>query len=401
MKKNGLLISLAIVLVVILAACARPAPAPAPAPAPTPAAPKPTTAAPVAPKPTTAAPAPSPSPAAAAPIKLRWATWIPASGDAAWAASWGPKELEKRSGGRIKVELYYAGTLLPIKTILEGISTGVADMGHFLPTYTPGKVPLLTVIQQPVAAPDFWDGFQALNELVKLPEIQAELDANNIVYTGVAAAASNQRIITRTPVKTIKDLAGKKINSQSLGPELLTAMGIVTTMIPSMEIYDALQKGTIDGILSMAAGVTTYKHYEVAKYWYDLPLGTSVFMGAMNKNSFSKLPPDLQKLVVDLIPEVGLANYGVNAALGNDRLFETEIKPKVTVTQPTAEDVATLMKLVKESAWAQWVKDTKSPAAQKVLDTWVQLNAKFHAMQHPTLKQMEDKFGAYYDLPRK
>ncbi|MFC1916426.1 TRAP transporter substrate-binding protein DctP, partial [Chloroflexota bacterium] len=259
-----------------------------------------------------------------------------------------------------------------------------------------------TVIQQPVAAPDLWSGGPALTDLVKLPEIKAELDANNVVFIGVGGAANSQRIITKPPVKSIADLAGLKINSQSLSPELLNAMGITTTMIPSMEIYDAFAKGTIDGLLSMAAGISVYKHYEIGQNWFDIPLGSSIFLQVMNKDTFNKLPDDLKKLIIDMIPEVNHAVYGINQVLGNDRIFEEEIKAKVTVTTPSAEDVALLYKLTEETAWAKWVSDTaeRGLPAQDILDTWIELNKKYDAIPRPPYQEIVDQYWPYYELPR-
>jgi TRAP-type C4-dicarboxylate transport system substrate-binding protein len=68
--------------------------------------------------------------------------------------------------------------------------------------------------------------------------------------------------------------------------------------IPVPELYLSLQKGVIDGTVMGWEGVASFRIYELLKYYTDVGGFTTLTQGMfMNKASFNKLPPDVQKVI--------------------------------------------------------------------------------------------------------
>ena len=59
------------------------------------------------------------------------------------------REVEKRTAGKVKVRTFPGGTLLPAKNILDGVVSGLADIGNFAMSYQPGRFPVSEVIDLP------------------------------------------------------------------------------------------------------------------------------------------------------------------------------------------------------------------------------------------------------------
>ena len=324
--------------------------------------------------------------AADKPIILKFSTWHPSpvTNMFANANTWILREVEKRSKGRVKMEYYWSGSLLPAKKNLDGIKSGIADMGFVIADYFPGKLPLLTVGGLPAICHDYYTSSMTLKDLVKMPEIQKELDGNGIVYLSHATNISGG-IWTRKKVSSIADLKGQKIVVVGVKARVCKALGMTPVSIISSEIYPALDKGTVDGAHANPGWAGDYKWPEVAPYYFELMLGsTGDMFVAMNKNTWKKLPKDIQKMFIDLRDEAikkGHEMYQTNA----ENNLKTWIANKsVTATKPSAADVALLEKTAKEIVWDKWVADMKKKglAGQKVLDRWRALYKKYDA-QNP------------------
>jgi TRAP-type transport system periplasmic protein len=106
-------------------------------------------------------------------------------------------------------------------------------------------------------------------------------------------------IISNKPVEKLEDLKGLTIRAPGIVGEVVAALGGTPAPTPMMEVYDAISKGVINGVYSPYETLKTFRFGEVAKYvtvaWQ---IGSVYpFYLAMNKNSYNKLPRDLQSLV--------------------------------------------------------------------------------------------------------
>lgn len=62
------------------------------------------------------------------------------------------KEVEKRTNGRVKLQLYPGGTLTPAQFTYNAVLDGVADVGHLVFSYSRGTFPLIEILDMPLGS---------------------------------------------------------------------------------------------------------------------------------------------------------------------------------------------------------------------------------------------------------
>ena len=318
-------------------------------------------------------------------INLRMGTWHPAKIPAVNAGFWMIREFERRSGGRIKVEEFFSGTLAGGKELLQAVGKGVADASLWVPPYNPGLGPLAEIGYVPAVVGSTYSGIMAFNRIyAEFPEMEKEFTANNVVYLG---GTGNPRcnIISTKPIRSLSDLKGLKINAGGAQQVLLSKFGVPAISIVSTEVYEAMKRGTVDGNVNNPEWARVYNFHEAGKYWYDIPVGGFIFLSIMNKDFFNKLPADLQKLLLSLRDPQAEANYMIYDRASDERARGIMYKTLEVIKPPQAE-IDQFLKVSKETVWADWIKEIekKGLPGQKLFDRWLYWNDYYSKQEHPT-----------------
>ena len=212
------------------------------------------------------------------------------------------RELEKRTGGQVKVDYYTGGSLLKAPAMFDGVVSGVADIGYSHVYYTAGRMPVTEAAGLPLGYPSAWVGSQVLNDFYQEFKPK-EFDAVKVLWLNTSP---NTAIATaKKPIRKLEDLKGLTIRAPSLAGEVIKALGGTPAPTPMMEVYDAISKGVIDGETSNFETLFAFKFAEVVKYT------TSVwqinnpypFYLVMNKKSYKKLPRDIKTIFDTLVGE--------------------------------------------------------------------------------------------------
>ncbi len=315
-----------------------------------------------------------PATAAEKPVVLKFVDWHPSADVNVYAKanSYIVREIEKRSNGRLKIEYYWSGSLLPAKDTVSGLQMGVADMGLVHSAYEPGKLPLTSVGGLPAIGHDFYPSAMAVAELQKLPELQAELAKHNLKFL-TAACNTSSGIWSSKPIRSIADMKGKKFACEGDKAVIVKALGGVPVTMTSTEVYQALEKGTVDGGLANPGWASDYKWHEVAPYYTELLFGnTAGIINVINKNSWDKIPADLQKMFADLVEEAAIKGHEIYQSNAENKLKGLVDQNLVTVIKPSEKDIALLEKTAEEVVWVDWAKKMSARGldGQKILDQW-------------------------------
>lgn len=233
-------------------------------------------------------------------IKLKYAFFAPASTFPAKQMEKWKEELEKRTNGKVEVQLFPGGTLLAANNMYDGVRDGVADIGLSSTTYEPGRFPLLDISDMPSGYPNSEVASQVVYDLVKEYPPEAFDDFKIITVFATEPA----HIQTKTPVKTLEDLKGMQIRiSGSLTP-ILKELGASPVGMAMSEVPESLQTGIIDGSISSREVLLDLKLAETVKYTTDYPLAINTFVAVMNKDVWESLPEDVQKVIDELSSEM-------------------------------------------------------------------------------------------------
>ncbi len=246
----------------------------------------------------------------AAPIKLTYSNFFPPSHiQAKLADSW-CKEIEKRTGGRVKIEHYPGQTLTKAKQVYDGVVEGLSDIGFCLFGYNRGRFPLMEVVDLPLGYPTGTVATKVANDVYNKFKPK-ELSDVKVMYLH---AHGPGLLHTRDKaVNNMGDIKGLRIRSHGTTAKVVKALGGTTVTMPMPELYQALQKGVVDGALYPVEVNKGWRMAEVVKYCtLDLSIAnTSTFYVVMNKDKWNALPADIQKIIIQIneewIPKHGAA----------------------------------------------------------------------------------------------
>jgi TRAP-type transport system periplasmic protein len=205
-------------------------------------------------------------------------------------------------GYRIEWREAYGGQLYKMNATLTSVEQGVADIGWVFHNLEAAKMPLsqFTTVT-PFATDDVRVMLAVANEMnEQVPALKAEWDRNNLVFLG-ASGVDTYHLFTKTPVRTYDDLKGRKISAPGSVGLWLKGSGAVPVDGSLTSYYTDIQSGVSEGTISISTGILPNKIYEVAPYITTVSIGALYNGGmAMNKDSFNKLPAEVQKIVKDV-----------------------------------------------------------------------------------------------------
>ena len=205
-------------------------------------------------------------------------------------------ELEKRSGGRIEVELYFGGVLGHERELMDFVATGAlqgtrgAFHGDANPKFALLAMPFLV---------NNWDQAIRLVNSDFVQEINrgAAKNGYHIPATGISQGFRAHTNSVR-PLTHPDDLKGLKMRVPMMEVYVRTALafGANPQELPYSEVYQALQTGVVDGQDNAVSNIWDFKVYEVSKYFTVTNYATGPDPLMVNLSWYEKLPEDLQKI---------------------------------------------------------------------------------------------------------
>lgn len=212
---------------------------------------------------------------------------------------WEPwvEEIRQASEGTINIEIHAGGALAPAPQVYENVAAGAQDIGWTLPGYTPGRFPITQIIEAPFAFPNAVEGTEVAWELWE------EFDAFQAEYGDVTMLAlwamDTGDLFTRDqPVRSLEDLAGLTIRSPApLQSAALEAMGASPVSLPGPDIYDAVERGVIDGYKLANSATRVFDLGPTTSYRTVCNCYTGAFVLVMNPQTWEGLSPAQQRVM--------------------------------------------------------------------------------------------------------
>jgi TRAP-type C4-dicarboxylate transport system substrate-binding protein len=259
------------------------------------------------------------------------------------------KEVEKRTNGKIKVQTFPGGTLLPAKNIFDGVISGVADIGNFAMSYQPGRFPVSEAVDLPIGFTSARTASLVLYDLIKKHNPK-EFEQVKILTLFTCPPAN---IMTNRPVKSLKDLKGMELRVPGTAVDILKNLGGNPIAMPQSDTPEALQKGVIKGHVSSMEVLKDFNYAAYTPYATITNLWVVTFAVVMNKDKWNSLPEDVKKIFEDMGREQAewtgkYVDNHVKEALDwskaqykNFQVFELSASDKATISrgmQPIIDD---------------------------------------------------------------
>ncbi|MDA3925062.1 MAG: TRAP transporter substrate-binding protein [Kiritimatiellae bacterium] len=210
-------------------------------------------------------------------------------------------EINKRTSGRVKITVYPGGSLTKAPQCYEGVVAGVSDIGQGVFAYNKGRFPLIEGLDLPLGYPDGAVATRIANAMV-MQFNPKEVQDTHIMYVHAHGPGI---LASKKPVKAMVDLKGLKVRATGFSAKVVSSLGGSPIGMPQGEAYEALQKGVVDATMCPVETLKGWKQAEVINYVTDSQcIGyTTTFFVTMNKEKWSALPADIQKIIADVNQE--------------------------------------------------------------------------------------------------
>lgn len=175
--------------------------------------------------------------------------------------------VEERSGGTLRIRPSWSGALLSSEHSLIELRHGVVDIGLITPIYVKGGAHLIRMQS------GFYSGARTIEQQVALyrclaeahPQFQTELDGLKVL---AVQGGNLPGIITRDrPVETLADLNGMRIRVPTELLNVMRDLGADPVNMPMGDVYSALAKGIVDGVVAPTDTFNALHLAEVARYY--------------------------------------------------------------------------------------------------------------------------------------
>ncbi len=251
------------------------------------------------------------SPAAAQDVTLRISHYLP-PGHGFQTDFLGPwaEDLKARSGGRIAYEIFPGPSAFgDAARQADQVRAGVVDVALGLAGIPRGRFPATSVIELPFLVEHADSGSKALWALHKEGALGGEYDDFHVL----ALYVHNGGLFhTRAkPVESLADLRGLRMRSP--GPAasaMLESLGASPVGMPPAQIYENLQKGVLDGLVTTWDLVGAIKLNELLCCHTDARAYTAAFYVVMNKQTYERMPDDLKAMIDETTGEALVAKFG-------------------------------------------------------------------------------------------
>jgi len=161
---------------------------------------------------------------------------------------WAAETITTASDGTIEVRIYEPGKLVPAFDILQAVSDGKVEAGYTWIGYDQGKVPAVPLFAAVPFGLKPWSftawyyyggGHEMLQEVYANKGFNLHAQLCGIIGPETAGWFAND-------IRTLDDYKGLKIRFAGLGGKVMERLGASVTMMPGGELFQALEKGTID-----------------------------------------------------------------------------------------------------------------------------------------------------------
>lgn len=290
-------------------------------------------------------------------------------------------EVDRLTGGSVKVHVDWGGAIYSATAAVQSIRDGVADAGTIIAAYAPKEMISYAISDLPLGNADLWVGVRATDELMRTNEaIRQDLAKRNLVYIGTYTTGPVEIGCKGDPIRSVEDLKGRKVRGVSSYGDASRDLGATLVNMAIYDAYQALETGLIDCVQTYPYTLQALKFSEILDNFTLSGWGQIIGIGIfMNKDSHDRLSPEQQ---------AALAQAGIAAADKAAEAVGASGDASLQVMRDTNKEIVILsdeerskLLAASEPYVARWIEqaDAVGLPGQALLDEYKELIAKYTA----------------------
>jgi C4-dicarboxylate-binding protein DctP len=213
-------------------------------------------------------------------------------------------EVTKRVAAETKYKVNFiegwGGSMVKVTDVLEGVQSGIIDMGGYNFGFEPSNLPLHSFqVMLPFGTMDPVLSLKIARAVyAKVPYLTNAFE-NKFNQKLLALVADNgYNLGTNFEWNSVADLKGQKIAGAGLNLKWLEFAGATPVQSSLPEAYTSMKTGVYNGWIMFPSGWTKFKLYEVGKYYTLIGFGAITWHGlTVNMARWNKLPKEVQTII--------------------------------------------------------------------------------------------------------
>lgn len=270
--------------------------------------------------------------------------------------------------GKVKLNYYHSGTLLGAKQLIPGLLSGTADIIFLTTSHCTGSWPIIGGESLPFLYKDVYDlerKFKIGSPLFNFTnEVLQKKHGIIMLANGVLPL---ECIWTNKPVRKPEDLKGMIIRAGGkTESEAIKLLGGSPVSMASAELYEALHRHTIDGVVAYPGTINGRSLHDVLKYCTKIPIGAYGYALWIKKDKWDSFPDDVKKII-----KLAVVKYDYFFLQNAKNVEKKEFWPKfkkagLEKIVPSQEDMVAFKNAVKP-LWDLWVKQVGEDIGNKFI----------------------------------
>lgn len=231
---------------------------------------------------------------------LRWGHYL-AQGPFLEVEEQFAKRIEERTEGRVRISMTFAGGLGRGGELIPLAGRGAIDMATDAPGYYADQLLYWRAFQIPFVFADARQAMEVLGAVVEeFPVYREEMDRMNVVWLFQQPLGEYYLTGPSPDCDSVAGLRGKKLRSFGADiPRAHSAIGAVPVTVPPVEVYEALQRGTIDYSFLNAGNIQQYRLHEPGRYSCGPITAITGHNIVIGKRTWERLPADIQEIFME------------------------------------------------------------------------------------------------------
>jgi TRAP-type C4-dicarboxylate transport system substrate-binding protein len=272
-------------------------------------------------------------------IELKASTFVPptqwfvAQGLNPWA-----KEMAERTGGKVRVRVFAGNSPFGnVANQADQVAAGVTDIGWGLNGVPAGRYPRTSIMEIPLTATS---AGAAAKTLWSMRDSQLAEDFKSFKLLNLNCTNGIGFVLKDRVANKLDDLKGLRIRSPSIQMQgVLEFIGAVPVTMGPGQIYESLEKGTLDGAVTGWDGVRGFRLEDVVRSYYAARIAVTCFHVVMNRKKYDDLPADVRK-AIDETTAKWLDSFTTEWNKADERAKTSATARGVVETQATHADRA-------------------------------------------------------------
>ncbi|MFN0299013.1 MAG: TRAP transporter substrate-binding protein [Burkholderiales bacterium] len=209
--------------------------------------------------------------------------------------------ITKRTDGKVKFQFFWSESLFKQTDGAVNLAAGVADFSNVSATYDPAQTQLWMTLDMPFNAKDYWCGIRSSTRVQQEEPNLANMFQRLGFMPVVGYSSGHFQFLSKKPVEKLSDLQNKRLRSYGGARiNMYKPLGISPIFMPYGQIYEAVERGVVDGAEATVMLTDSFKHYEVAKNFTATLSGMAVAAPlSINLKRWNSFPESLKQIFRD------------------------------------------------------------------------------------------------------